>query len=261
MVTEHFGPIDEPTAEERDLASKKRELVDGLREETARARGSLLPVMRMHGDEVVGFAAYDEFDAVERAARAFSTAKKNFEVKLTKSEKHHGRIGSALLLSLLGSVGAGFYAGAAFGVLSFVVAAACAMPFGLMEPWPDHVRAKLMELSLERSLVAQRPSGRLFGFSFLHRDEPLEIEWIAVGRKGVAFLDVESRPTYVDFNDFSSIYANTQDRHVSFRIAGDKSGDLLTVTLRRPGTTDIPTTRNHVEDTVADFIAAAISTS
>ncbi|MBY3432745.1 hypothetical protein HFN89_00965 [Rhizobium laguerreae] len=46
---------------------------------------------------------------------------------------------------------------------------------------------------------------------------------------------------------------------MSFTIAGRNAGELETVTLRHPQTSDIPTTRACVEDSVADFISTAIA--
>ncbi|MBY3432744.1 hypothetical protein HFN89_00960 [Rhizobium laguerreae] len=182
MVTEYLGTAGEPTAEQRELASKKRQLVDALREETARVKESFLPVMRMHGDEVVGFVSHDEFDAVERAALEFSASKKKAAAALADSEKHHGWIGTALLLAMFASVANGLYQGGAAGCLTFVIAAACIMPFGLMKPWPDHARSKLKEIALARTLAAQRPGLRaLPGFAFLLGDQPHEMSGLLSG--------------------------------------------------------------------------------
>ncbi|MCS4088585.1 hypothetical protein [Rhizobium sp. BK176] len=260
MVTEYMGSVAEPTPEERELASRKRQLVDELREETSRIRESFGPIMKMHGDETIGFVAHDEFDTVERAAREYSDSKKKTEAALAESEKHHATIGGYIFLSLLAAIGLGVYLGLAMAFLTFIVAACCIMPFGFMKPWPDSVRAKLKDVNLVQSLAAQRPGFRLKGLKFLVGDQPLEIEWLAVGRSGVAFLDEDKRPSYVAFKDFLSVYADTQCRQVSMEIAVGRSADEIeTVTIQHPQTSDIPTTRAYAEDTVADFIATAIA--
>jgi hypothetical protein len=257
VVTEYLGTFAEPTVEERELADRKRQLVEQLREETGRVRESFGPVMRMHGDETVGFVSHDEWDTVERAAREFSESKKKAEEALAESEKHHGLIGTALFVATLASVGVGYYLDWMVGVLNFVVAAACIMPFALLKSWPDSARAKLEEIDLARSVAAARP--RFKNYGYVLGDRPREIEWLAVGREGVALLDDENRPSYVPYSRFSSVYADTQARHLGFKIAAKTEGKLLIVTLSHPQTADIPTTRAYVEDSVADYIATAIA--
>ncbi|MCZ7862625.1 hypothetical protein O9X98_14715 [Agrobacterium salinitolerans] len=260
MVTEYFGAPADPTPEEQELTLAENLLIAKLRAETERSKLALGPVLKMHGDVMAGFVAYDEFDAVTRASSIYSANKRKVEAALEKSERHHSRIGLVVFAALVVSIVFGFQAGAGTGVLLFLFVAIPALVLGIMEPMPDSVRQKLRELSLVRTLEESRPLGPVFGGLFSRGDQTLDIEWLGIGNGGLSFLDGKDRATYVDYSDISSVFANTDKRQVSFMVKRPK-GHAMTVNLTKPQADDLLPTRARHEDTVADFIADKIASS
>jgi hypothetical protein len=243
MVTEYFGDYREPTAEEREIDTMKRQLVEQLRAETARVRESFGPVVRMHGDETVGFVSYDEFHVSDRAVRDYAAEKKEAEAEFANNEKQRMLVGTALIAMFPISIFIGNFL-PVLGLYSFFIGIFCISAYGITCVWTNDAADKLERVDLTRSIASAR--GRSRG----------AIDWLAVGKKGVAFLDDEKRPGYASFEQFDSVYADTSARKLGFKVITD--GVSRGYTLRYPHTIDIPTTRACVEDSVADYLVDAI---
>jgi hypothetical protein len=260
MVTEYFGARNDPTPEEQELAIAEGHLIPVLRDETQRVRLSLNQVMKMHGDVMSEFAAYDEFDAVKCASSVYSANKREVEIALARSEKHHRRIGTAVLVAFAISFGVGIWSGIGAAVTFFAFLGLPVLSLGLMEPWPDRVREKLREITLVGTVALHRHRGPQFGNIFSREGKTLEIEWLGIGDKGLAFLNQKKRATFIDYSKVTAVFATAAKRQISVTFKGEDGRDV-TAALTRPQATDLPITRAYPEDTIADFIVDKIASA
>ena len=257
-----FDPAEEETTISSGSKSSGNETLSlaRLRAETESIRRSFVPVMTMNDDALVEFVSYDEADALDHASEVFIEAKKRNEAEW--------RVDMILLslsaLVVLVVVGLIAFVAAWLGLtLWMVVPSAITLFFVgffwlIIRDWmPISGRCQPDESSLEEILLEERWDKKgEFG------DSRKRIAWLGIGSSGVVFLDSNDCPEYVGYDKFESVFSNSMDNLVGFRLKSEDKyeyrGDDSIIVLKSPRSDGNWSGEGHLEDALANSIAEKI---